>query len=138
MTALRIFMADDHEVIRKALVSLLQAQPNWSICGEAAEGHEAVKKAQRSKPDVVVLDVGMPRLNGLEGTRQLLKTNPEANIGAELLLSFYSFTARRRRSDAPGFFTASFAFPQVFCNLPSTCLTAPFAWFFSSPVHSPT
>src|SRR5437763_11586446 len=80
----------------------------------------------------------MPRLNGLEGTRQLLKTNPEANIGAELLLSFYSFSARRRRSDAPGFFTASFVFPQVFCNLPSTCLTAPFAWFFSSPVHSPT
>jgi len=83
MTALRIFMADDHEVIRKALVSLSQAQPNWSICGEAAEGHEAVKKAQRSKPDVVILDVGMPRLNGLEGTRQLLKTNPEANALSE-------------------------------------------------------
>jgi len=83
MTALRIFMADDHEVIRKALVSLLQAQPNWSICGEAAEGHEAVKKAQRSKPDVVVLDVGMPRLNGLEGTWQLLKPNPEANALSE-------------------------------------------------------
>ena len=116
MTALRIFMADDHEVIRKALVSLLQAQPNWSICGEAAEGHEAVKKAQRSKPDVVVLDVGMPRLNGLEGTAAAPedKSRSQCLIGAELLLSFYSFTARRRRSDAPGFFTASFTFPQVF------------------------
>src|SRR5438477_11571293 len=83
MTALRIFMADDHEVIRKALVSLLQAEPNWSICGEAAEGHEAVKKAPRSKPDVVVLDVGVPRLNGLEGTRQLMKSNPDATALSE-------------------------------------------------------
>src|SRR5438046_1668759 len=80
MTVLRIFVADDHEVVRKGLVSLLQAQPNWSICGEAADGHEAVEKAQRSKPDVVILDVGMPRLNGLEATRQLLKANPEAKV----------------------------------------------------------
>src|SRR5207244_12129842 len=57
-----------------------QAQRNWSRCGEAAEGHEAVEKAQRSKPDVVILDVGMPRLNGLEATRQLLKANPEAKV----------------------------------------------------------
>src|SRR5947207_13458599 len=47
---------------------------------EAADGHEAVEKAQRSKPDVVILDVGMPRLNGLEATRQLLKANPEAKV----------------------------------------------------------
>ncbi len=80
MTVLRIFVADDHEVVRKGLVSLLQAQPNWSICGEAADGHEAVERAQRSKPDVVILDVGMPRLNGLEATRQLLKANPEAKV----------------------------------------------------------
>src|SRR5437868_15104592 len=80
MTVLRIFVADDHEVVRKGLISLLQAQPNWSICGEAADGHEAVEKAQRSKPDVVILDVGMPRLNGLEATRQLLKANPEARV----------------------------------------------------------
>src|SRR5438046_10710132 len=80
MTVLRIFVADDHEVVRKGLVSLLQAQPNWSICGEAADGHEAVERAQRSKPDVVILDVGMPRLNGLEATRHLLKANPEAKV----------------------------------------------------------
>src|SRR5207237_10133621 len=80
MTALRIFVADDHEVVRKALVSLLQAQPNWSICGEAADCHDAVEKAQRSKPDVVILDDGMPRLNGLEATQQLLKAIPDDKV----------------------------------------------------------
>src|SRR5947208_16144377 len=80
MTVLRIFVADDHEVVRKGLVSLLQAQPIWSICGEAADGHEAVERAQRSTRDVVILDVGMPRLNGLDATRHLLKANAEAKV----------------------------------------------------------
>src|SRR5205807_9098475 len=109
MTALRIFIADDHEVIRRALVSLSQAQPNWSICGEAAEGHEAVKKAQRSKPDATA------KRPGRNVAAPEAKSRSQCLIGAELPLRFYSFTARRRRSDAPGFFTASFTFPQVFC-----------------------
>src|SRR5437764_14540974 len=80
MATFRIFIADDHEVVRKGLMSLLQAQPDWEVCGEAADGREAVDKAQQLKPDVIVLDIGMPSLNGLEATRQILKTNPEAKV----------------------------------------------------------
>src|SRR6184192_499402 len=80
MSALRIFVADDHEVVRKGLMSLLHAQPEWKICGEAGDGRVAVENAQRLKPDVIILDIGMPSLNGLEATRQILKTNPEAKV----------------------------------------------------------
>src|SRR5581483_7768207 len=78
--AFRIFIADDHEVVRKGLMALLQAQPDWEVCGEAADGREAVEKAQQLKPDVVILDIWMPSLNGLEATRQILKTNPQARV----------------------------------------------------------
>src|SRR5881628_3006049 len=80
MATFRIFIADDHEVVRKGLMSLLTAQPDWEVCGEAADGREAVEKAEQLKPDVVILDIGMPSLNGLEATRQILKNNPRAKI----------------------------------------------------------
>jgi DNA-binding NarL/FixJ family response regulator len=76
----RILIADDHEVVRRGLISLLQAQTDWQVCGEAADGREAVDKAQQLKPDVIILDIGMPSLNGLEATRQILKTNPHARV----------------------------------------------------------
>lgn len=78
--AFRIFIADDHEVVRRGLISLLQAQSDWEVCGEAADGREAVEKASAVKPDVLILDIGMPGLNGLEATRQILKNNPAARI----------------------------------------------------------
>ena len=78
--AFRIFIADDHEVVRKGLVSLLEAQPGWEVCGEAGDGREAVEKAAELKPDITILDIGMPSLNGLEATRQILKANPDAKI----------------------------------------------------------
>jgi len=70
---LRILVADDHEVVRKGLCTLLQAHEGWEICGEAIDGRDAVEKAKALKPDVVILDVGMPNLNGLAATRQLLQ-----------------------------------------------------------------
>jgi DNA-binding NarL/FixJ family response regulator len=80
MATCSILVADDHEVVRKGLVALLHAQPEWQVCGEAAEGREAVEKAFQLDPDVVILDIGMPHLNGLEATRQILKTNPQARV----------------------------------------------------------
>lgn len=80
MGVVRILVADDHEVVRKGLVALLHAHPDWQVCGEAAEGRDAVEKALQLNPDVVILDIGMPRLNGLEATRQILKTNPQARV----------------------------------------------------------
>jgi DNA-binding NarL/FixJ family response regulator len=76
----RILVADDHEVVRRGLCALLQAQPDWEVCGEASDGREALEKAQKLKPDVIILDIGMPSLNGLEATRQILKLNPQTKV----------------------------------------------------------
>jgi len=76
----RILLADDHEIVRRGLCSLLRAQPEWEVCGEAGDGREAVEKAQSLRPDVVILDIGMPNLNGLEATRQILKANPQIKV----------------------------------------------------------
>jgi DNA-binding NarL/FixJ family response regulator len=80
MAALRIFIADDHEVVRKGLGALLQAESGWEICGEAADGRTAVEKVHELRPDVIILDIGMPALNGLEATRQIIKDNPRARV----------------------------------------------------------
>jgi DNA-binding NarL/FixJ family response regulator len=77
---LRILIADDHEVVRRGLCSLLQSHEGWEICGEATDGRDAVEKAKQLKPDVVVLDVGMPNLNGLAATRQLAQQDPRCKI----------------------------------------------------------
>ena len=80
MESLRLLVADDHEIVRKGLRSLIEAQPGWQVVGEASDGREAVEKAKQMKPDVTVLDIGMPALNGLEATRQMLKNDSRAKV----------------------------------------------------------
>lgn len=77
---LRILIADDHEVVRRGLITLLRGHDGWEICGEAKDGREAVEKAKQLKPDVVILDVGMPNLNGLAAARQLTQQDPQQKI----------------------------------------------------------
>lgn len=76
MKAVRILIADDHEVVRTGVRTLLEAEVGWTVCGEATNGREAVDKAVELRPDVVVLDVTMPELNGLEAARQLRRAVP--------------------------------------------------------------
>ena len=80
MTVARILVADDHEVVRRGVKEILETQPGWDVCGEAVDGHEAIEKARRLKPDVIVLDISMPGLNGLEATRRLLKEVPQTEV----------------------------------------------------------
>lgn len=77
---LRILIADDHEVARQGIRALLENHPGWQVCAEAKDGREAVELASNMKPDVTLLDIGMPNLNGLEATRQILATSPEMPI----------------------------------------------------------
>ena len=77
---LRILIADDHEVVRRGLCALLQGHESWEICGDAKDGREVVEKARLLKPDIVILDVGMPNLNGFAATRQLLQENPQQKV----------------------------------------------------------
>lgn len=86
MDATRILIADDHEVVRKGIRAIVEKHPGWEVCGEAADGRKAVTMADELRPNVVVIDIGMPLLNGLEATRQILKNRPATRI---LVLSVY-------------------------------------------------
>ena len=77
---LRILIADDHEVARRGIRALLESHPGWEVCGEARDGRETVELATKIKPDLILLDIGMPNLNGLEAARQILAVLPDAAI----------------------------------------------------------
>jgi len=80
LSDLRIFIADDHEVARKGIRSLLESHAGWEVCGEARDGREAVASVSKLKPDIFLLDIGMPNLNGLDAARQILSIVPKARI----------------------------------------------------------
>lgn len=80
MGALRLLIADDHEVFRAGVRSLLEVQPGWEVVAEAADGYEAVAKVVETRPDVALLDIGMPLLNGLEAARQIIQNSARTKI----------------------------------------------------------
>jgi DNA-binding NarL/FixJ family response regulator len=75
-----ILIADDHELLRRGLVATLTETPDWTVVGEASNGREAVALAEQLRPGIVVLDITMPELNGLEATRQILDAVPETRV----------------------------------------------------------
>jgi DNA-binding NarL/FixJ family response regulator len=77
---LRILVVDDHAVVRRGVRSLLESQEGWQVCGEATTGRDAVEQSRKLRPDVVVMDLSLPELNGLEATRQILKDAPETEV----------------------------------------------------------
>src|ERR1700732_3780115 len=77
---IRILIADDHDVVRAGVRLLIEKQPGWEVCGEAANGREAVALAEKFQPDVAVLDITMPELNGLEAARQIKRRMPEVEV----------------------------------------------------------
>jgi len=84
---IRILLADDHAVVRKGLRFLLEGQEHMEVVGEAADGREAVRLAEELKPNVVVMDIGMPQLNGIEACAQIVKRNPQVSV---IMLSVHS------------------------------------------------
>lgn len=76
MSKTRVMLADDHALVRTGLRAVLERKPDWEVCGEASTGREAVAAAAKLKPDIVIMDISMPDLNGLEATRQILHDNP--------------------------------------------------------------
>lgn len=80
MAKLRILIADDHALLRRGLVDLLRSEPEWQVVAEAANGKEAVEKAIKTRPDVVVVDLSMPELNGLIAAQEILKALPRTEI----------------------------------------------------------
>ena len=78
--ALRILVVDDHAVVRRGVRSLLESHEDWEVCGEATTGRDAVEQSRRLRPDVVVMDLSLPELNGLDATRQILKDGPGVEV----------------------------------------------------------
>lgn len=85
--AIRILLADDHTVMRSGLRLLLERQPGFEVVGEAADGRQAVELAAQEKPDVVVMDIAMPHLNGVEAARQIVNRTPQTAV---VILSMHS------------------------------------------------
>ncbi|MGD0427637.1 MAG: response regulator [Candidatus Acidiferrales bacterium] len=80
MPSLRVLLVDDHEPIRRGIRQLLCSRENWSVCGEAADGIDAIEKTRHLAPDVVLMDISMPRMDGLEATRNILREFPDCKI----------------------------------------------------------
>ena len=80
MPALRILVVDDHAVVRRGVRALLESQPGWEVSAEATTGREAVGLAKRLQPDIVVMDLSLPELNGLDATRQIVKDSPRTEV----------------------------------------------------------
>lgn len=112
---LRILVADDHEVVRSGLRLILERQPNWTVCGEAGTGRQAIAEAIRLKPDVIVMDISMPELNGLDATPQILEKVPRAKV---LILSAHDSERLVRQmlsSGARGYMLKSDAGKDLTC-----------------------
>jgi DNA-binding NarL/FixJ family response regulator len=128
---IRILVADDHEVVRKGLIGLLASRPDWQVCAEAANGREAVKLAARFRPNVAVLDLSMPELNGLEATRQIRREVPETEV---LIFSMYEneqFVRDLLSAGARGYVLKSDVATQLFTAVETVARHKP---FFTSDV----
>jgi DNA-binding NarL/FixJ family response regulator len=86
-TGLRILLADDHTLLRQGLRKILQERPDWEVVAEAGDGREAVRQTLAVQPDIAILDIGMPLLNGIEATRQIVRRLPDIHV---LILSMHA------------------------------------------------
>jgi DNA-binding NarL/FixJ family response regulator len=94
MDELRFVIADDHEIVREGLRSLIEKQPGWKVVGEAGNGREAVEKTKELNPDITVLDIQMPLLDGIEATRQIRESGAKTKV---LILTMHDSGAMIRR-----------------------------------------
>jgi two-component system, NarL family, response regulator NreC len=100
---IRIILADDHTVIRSGLRLLLEQQPDFKVVAEAEDGRQAVQLVAEHHPDVVILDIGMPRLNGIEATRQIVAQEPHPNVVILSMHSDESYVLRALKAGARGY-----------------------------------
>jgi DNA-binding NarL/FixJ family response regulator len=110
---MKVLLADDHRIVREGLKSLLQSQPDLEVVAEAADGRQAVEMARNLSPDVVVMDVAMPQLNGIEATRQLACQDPAMKIVALSMHSDRRFVSEALKAGASGYVLKDGAFDEL-------------------------
>jgi len=101
--SINIFLAEDHRLVRDGFRVLLETQPDLKVIGEAGDGRETVKQVLKLNPDIVLMDIGMPELNGIEATRQICEACPPTKV---IILSMYSTSehiARAFKAGARGY-----------------------------------
>jgi two-component system, NarL family, response regulator NreC len=103
MSAIRILLADDHNVMRRGLRLLLESQPDFKVVAEAADGRQAVAQAEAHKPDVVVLDVAMPNLSGIEAAQRILSDAPSVAVVVLSMHSDEGYVLRALKAGAKGY-----------------------------------
>ncbi|HZQ21604.1 MAG TPA: response regulator transcription factor [Terriglobales bacterium] len=107
--AIRILLADDHDVVREGLRTILRSRADWEICGEVANGKQAVEAAERLRPDIMVLDITMPIMSGLEATEELQKLGLSTRILIFTMHDSKSLVRALKKAGAQGYVLKSYA-----------------------------
>jgi len=109
----RILLADDHAMVRHGLINLLKPHAHLEVVGEAHNGHETLELTRRLSPDIVVMDVAMPDLNGIDATRQLTRDHPQAKVIALSMHSGKKFVVEMLKAGARGYLLKDCAFEEL-------------------------
>jgi DNA-binding NarL/FixJ family response regulator len=109
----QFMLVDDHEIIRQGLRLQIDNHPDWAVCCEAADGITAVEMAREKKPDVIVVDIGLPRLSGIEVTVQICSFLPEVKVIALSMHTEATFVGRMLRAGAKGYVPKSSAYDEL-------------------------
>lgn len=129
----QVLLVDDHELVRKGLRVVLEAEPGYEICGEAGNGLEALEKVRQLRPDVVVLDICLPGLNGVETARRILKAFPESQILALTMSDSEQIAHQLLDAGVQGYLLKSDAASELVTGIESLCQRRP---FFTSKISS--
>lgn len=103
----RILVADDHEVVRQGIRAILQARPDWEICGEAVDGREAIRLAKQLQPDVIIMDITMPHVSGLEASQEIAKLQLPSRVLIFTMHESKSLAPSVRKAGAHGYVVKS-------------------------------
>ena len=123
---MRILIADDHEVVRSGLRRILLSQPNWEVVAEAADGKDAISKATETKPDVAILDYSLPRINGMEATRQIRARLPKTEVLIFTMHDSEALIQELLKAGARGYLLKTDATRYLIAAIESLALHRPF------------
>ena len=111
--SIKVLLVDDHEIMREGMSALLRKQPEFEVVGQAADGRKALELVSELQPDVVIMDIGMPNLNGIEATGQILSKNPKIKVMALSTHSEGTIVAKMVKSGASGYMLKESAFEDL-------------------------